>query len=464
MFEKLLSVLPYNPSLVHQMSFYSARMREEAAIRRIGMIFILLAFLVQFFAVISPPKPTYAEDTNNMSNNPIASASRGEQVCLTNQRHYREIIEYYGLTCADIGNATSLTIHSTGQMYYSIGHNPYGDPNRTTGKTSNEGRVHINDFDAYYRLLRSWDTGGASAYEDTLRVRSAKTNEVFYILKNCGNLVSVHPPKRYIPPTPPPAPKPTPAPTPKPTPAPTPTPTPTPVTPVVPTPVPPVVPPTPPKPTPPKPEPCIYGKTCKPCDKSTNNEDTLSCVSISKRAANVTQNIADANNTMAKAGDVVLYTLYAQNNGKASVTGYKFKENMNDVLQYSNITNYYGGIVDSDNIVNWPKVNIASGAIGTVQIAVKVKDPIPTTPLNPGNPDGFNLVMTNVYGNAINVKLPSPPVKTIETTTTQKLPNTGPGESLAAAAIIVMVSAYFYSRSRLLAHESNLAIQEVAGA
>ncbi len=58
MFEKLLAVLPYNPSLAHQMRFYAGRMREEAGIRRIGLIFMVLTFFVQFFAVLSPPQST----------------------------------------------------------------------------------------------------------------------------------------------------------------------------------------------------------------------------------------------------------------------------------------------------------------------------------------------------------------------------------------------------------------------
>ncbi len=461
MFEKLLSVLPYNPSLVHQMSFYSHRMREEANIRRTGMVFLALAFLVQFVAVLNPPRQTFAEDSNNMSISPITSASHGKAVCLNNTRHYHDIMTYYGITCEDIGNASTLTIHSEGQMYYSIGHNSVGQRNANTQRVTNEAAVSIptdaGNITVYYRLLRSWDSPGTnSAYEGTLRVTSAKTGEVWYILKNCGNLVSVHPPKRYVPPTPAPTkPTPKPAPTPTPQPIPTPKPTPTPTPTPIPTPT--------PQPIPtPKPEPCIYGKTCKPCDASLNNTDTLSCVKISKAAANKTQGIADANNTVAKAGDEILYTLYAQNNGKATVKDYKFQENMGDVLQYANISAFYGGVIDQDNIVSWPKVDIPSGQVAKVQIAVKVKDPIPTTPVNPGNPDGFNLIMTNVYGNAINIKLTVPAVKAVETTTAS-LPNTGPGESLALAAVIVMVSGYFFSRARLLARESNLAVQDASG-
>jgi hypothetical protein len=60
MFEKLLATLPYNPGLADQMVFYGRRMREESAIRRTGLIFIVLAFMIQFFAVLNPPRPAAA--------------------------------------------------------------------------------------------------------------------------------------------------------------------------------------------------------------------------------------------------------------------------------------------------------------------------------------------------------------------------------------------------------------------
>jgi hypothetical protein len=69
--------------------------------------------------------------------------------------------------------------------------------------------------------------------------------------------------------------------------------------------------------------------------------------------------------------------------------------------------------------------------------------------------------MTNVYGNAVNIKLPGSPTKTIETTTTS-LPNTGPGTTLILAGLTVMFASYFYARSELLAKESTIALHELA--
>jgi uncharacterized repeat protein (TIGR01451 family) len=185
-------------------------------------------------------------------------------------------------------------------------------------------------------------------------------------------------------------------------------------------------------------------------------------VAFHKTAANITQSIANANNTTAQPSDVILYTLYAQNNGKETVKQFVFQENLSDVLVYANVTNLYGGTIDSNNSVTWPAVDIASGATASEQVSVTVKNPVPQTPADPGDPNEFDLIMTNVYGNTININVPSSPAKAIETTAAA-LPNTGPGSSLFVAAIVVMVAGYFWGRARLLARESALAVQENSG-
>ena len=91
---------------------------------------------------------------------------------------------------------------------------------------------------------------------------------------------------------------------------------------------------------------------------------------------------------------------------------------------------YTGGTKDANNIVVWAKQDIAAGATATVQITIKVKDPIPQTPVSSSDPEHFNLIMTNVYGNTINIKLPGSPEKQVEMAAAT-LPNTGPGETLA---------------------------------
>jgi hypothetical protein len=102
---------------------------------------------------------------------------------------------------------------------------------------------------------------------------------------------------------------------------------------------------------------------------------------------------------------------------------------------------------------------MAAGQTVTKQITIKVKDPIPGTPEDPGDPGHFDHVMTNVYGNAVSIKVPGSPSTPVETASTT-LPNTGPGASLFLGVVTVIVTAYFWVRARLLARESMIAAQE----
>lgn len=502
MFEKLLAVLPYNPSLVHQLAFYSKRMRQEQSVRRTGLVFIVLAFLIQFFAVVSPPQPTVAYSSNDMINGGFSSKSEAVSACTNNLKSYRAVLSNFGISCDDVAKATTTTISSTDhdKQLYSMGWLSYGQKNPDTGKPT--GQVPLNlvgvpasDQPLYARYLWSFDTYSHSDYKALVVKNSA--GKTFYILYSCGNLVAIgvpaplqrcqynqnllatdsqcYKPCQYnknipasstqcFPPCPIPGKENLPQSSPQC---------------VNPCPYNKSLPANSPKCFPPcqynksiastSPQcfpPCQYNATisssspdCKPCDKSVSSQDTLACLVVHKTAANLTQNLSDANNTTAQAGDKIDYTLYAQNNGKAAIQQFIFQENLSDVLDYATVLDLHGGSIDSNNVVTWPAVNIAPGATVTERISVQVKDPIPQTPTAPSDGGHFDLIMTNVYGNTININLPGSPAKTVQLAVAA-LPNTGPGSSLFMAAAIVIVGGYFYARSRLLATEAQLAIQD----
>jgi uncharacterized repeat protein (TIGR01451 family) len=626
MFEKYLSLLPYNPGLIHQMGFYGRRMREEAAIRRTGMIFIVLAFLVQFFAVIAPPLSSSAASgpSNDLINGGFNSAAQAAADCNNNTQSYQTILATYDISCKEVANAPTETIKSTddNRQLYSMGRFPYNNAGETTVYINNGGQP----TPYYVRYLWSWDTAGASSYK-ALRIIAAN-GTTYWLLYGCGNLTSVGLPKQYSPPplptpvlppvtvappvttsphlglvkstsqgyptanssvvpgatlgyridisntgdgeadnvdlldstpantsfvwqsqnagatvhsfdastnaahwswssisknnvgnytvnltvkvnanapngskicnvakisatgvgtitsnqvcmtvsvpaTPPSCPynsalplsspacaapcpyngalpasspqcvdtPPAPAPTPTPTPAPTPTPT------------------------------CLYDTSlpvtspdCKPCQSSTTTTDILSCVAVSKAAANLTENVADANNTTAQPGDSILYTLTAKNDSNADLSQYNFQESLGDVLIYADPTDLHGGTLDSSTgIVSWPSIDLPAGGTASEQVTVQVKNPIPSQPASadPANPGAYDLTMTNVYGNTINIHVPAPPTQSIVAASTA-LPNTGPGTGLFIFAAIMVFGSYFFSRSRLLAHETAMAVKSAS--
>jgi uncharacterized repeat protein (TIGR01451 family) len=464
MFEKLLAALPYEPGLGHKVAFYSRRMRQEASIRRTGMIFVVLAFLIQFFAVLNPPRTVSASEYNNMLPSGFSSPHDAAVKCHNNVNNYKTILNYFGIYCGSLDNGTMVNLGANGEdgKFYSMGHSSFGQRNPTTGKVTNESAVNIPGAGTLYvRLLRSFDGGNNFSTYNALRVTS-HNGRAYWLLADCGNLVSVYKPSpepvQENPPSIAPArpvstPKPQPT-TPAPAPAPPPTPTPTPTPPP-----PPATPSTPPTP-------CQYDSsitadnpTCKPCDKSANNTDAAACVVVHKTASDVTAGRADANGTTANPGDVITYTLYAKNDGKAVVPGYVFQENLDDVLVYASVTGLHGGKIDSDHTVIWPAVDIGVGKTATVQVTVKVRDPVPQNPRGKDDPNHFDLIMTNVYGNTVNIHVPAAAQKKVETAAAT-LPNTGPGTSLFIGGAVIVIAGYFYGRARLLSKESELALQE----
>ena len=552
MLKKLLEKVNYNPGIVSQISFYSNRMKQEAKIRRLSLVFIVLAFMIQFFAFISPPQATVADSPNDLVNGGFNSALEATNYCNSNVHDYGVILANYSITCNEVRNSSVVTLNSDSynRQLFSMGRNPYG----LKGETP----VVINKTTYYFRYLWAWDTMGSSNYQ-ALKVLSSD-QKTYFLLFNCGNLVSIGLPE-----------------SPNLTISKTTTPgypvagsdltpnqiisyrilinntggiannvtvsdnlpnyttligfdskgasgfpnnlnvsqpiwkydnvsqnnnyfidvkvkvnsnTPTntricnratissantstlnsnqicmtvlystPASPITPT-----------QPTVPISQTCQYNPSlpssspdCKPCQDSISSQDALACIKVSKTASNLTQGISNANGTTAQAGDEIVYTLYADNTGKAAVNNYVFSENLNSVLAYSNIENLYGGTLDSSNQITWPVVNIPAGQTAFEKVEVKVKDPIPQTPTSTSDPGYFNLQMINVYGNSVTINLPPSAIKTIEniSTTSTTLVNTGPGTNIFITAIIVTVLGYFFSRSRILAKESAIAITKL---
>src|SRR4051812_20074782 len=106
MFEKLLSQALFNSSAFQQLAFYSRRMHEEASIRRIGMFFLVLSFMVQFFAVLNPPVLAANCNDNSMLDCGFSSISEAKRDCLDNKQGFMKFLHYYGISCGAFDSAS----------------------------------------------------------------------------------------------------------------------------------------------------------------------------------------------------------------------------------------------------------------------------------------------------------------------------------------------------------------------
>lgn len=513
MFKKLLSNLPFNPSLINQVSFYSKRLRAEGSIRKMGFIFMILSLAVQGFAAVAPSEPTLASSANDLIRGGINSSAEALSHC-QNNAEIRTIFAHYGVSCDALTRTTDEYVHTRswdGQLY-SLGRLPYGK--------QGEQAINIAGTTYFARPVWTWGDYSFRAIQGT-----TDNGLPFMIMLDCGNIVSYGPPRPELPPPPPP---------------------------------------------PPAPEKVIAcanlgmsvrdksrvstgssvsvrgqatgrnlgpneqvvmyyeltntdtdevvekqhgegiqfsGTTAQdpvwrvfdikeegnytfklkvtynggsrtatgsekgdclkqivaekepPCD---DKENPLECLVLHKNATNQTQDIPDANGTQARAGDVVVYTLSVKNTStNTPIEGFVVEESIADILDYAKVLDLYGGTQDENHIVRWPEADIAPGETLEQKIKVQIKDPIPATPVSASNPGTFDLTLTNVYGDTVNITVRPPATKAVESTT-QSLPNTGPGETLAAAFVITVVAGYFFARTRLMTKELDIVRSDYA--
>lgn len=196
------------------------------------------------------------------------------------------------------------------------------------------------------------------------------------------------------------------------------------------------------------------------CEVTVNIEKPVNPVArivTDKAVTNLTKNIADANNTTAAPGDTLRYTLITENTGDADAVnlelGGEYSENIADILEYSDLVDKGDAIFnESTQVLSWGKVTIPAGQKVEKVFTVRVKNPLPATPISASNPLSFDFVMTNKYGREVSVKLDKPASKNVEIATTS-LPNTGPGMGMTISVISTMVVAFFFYRSRLMGRE-----------
>lgn len=450
MFRKIVSNLAFSPTLVGQLGFYAKRLRKEEATRRIGLMFAVLALVVQSFAVFAPP-----ESANAASGNDIIYGGFKDKAGLlkiydrnkdsAGHKDIQQIFTHFGISRKDIqgGKIThinsrdnNLQIQSTGRSTYSWQRDPHKIPGGSTVYSS-----QLYKFDS-----TPWTKKHGSQYKALVGKRSVD-GKWFAILLNCGN-----PAFLSMPPKPKPEPKPEPKPVPKPKPKPL------------------------PKPEMPRPVPLCplnpyileSDPDCKPCEDNKDiwhkDKDCNAKFELTKTVRNSTQMIDNANNSLALTGDRLEYHLSVKNIGNTTGS-YVIKDNLVDVLEYSELVDAGGGElttpgqdvpIEDVGVLTWPAIDIKPGQTIEKIVSVQVKSQIPATPQSVSNPESYNCRMVNDFeGNNTDVRVECPEPKAVEQIVTE-LPKTGPGENMLAAGIALAIITYFYARARQVKTEVRL--------
>jgi len=396
MFRKIVSNLSFSPALVGQLGFYARRLRKEETTRRVGLVFIALALVVQSLVVFQPPESANAASSNDLVPGGLGLGSdRSIYNFLKpydkNDDHLKDIMNYMGISREEIKNANYGSF-TTGEKNRSWGHTAIHPESSGEKPTAILDENFKKVTTVYSRPLELTNGPNATIYG---WIGHSDRVGWFAIMQACGNLVT-----KIIPPVP--------------------------------------TPPKPPKPTPPVVTP--------PAN-----------VLLSKTAVNVSQGKVSASSVAAQASDKITFTLNLQNKGgTAKVT--EIKDDLTDVLEYSTLIDNGGGSFDqTKKILSWPDVNLKAGEKQSRTFSVQMLATIPATPTGTSSPDSYNCLMDNVYGNGNGVTIPvvCAPPKVIEQVTTE-LPHTGPRENMIFAGVVLAVVTYFYLRSKQLGKEVRL--------
>jgi uncharacterized repeat protein (TIGR01451 family) len=518
MFKKIVSQLSFSPALVSQLGFYAKRLRKEQATRRLGLIFVALALVVQSLVVFQAPTPANASNSNDFIPGGLGLGSaRSLNNFLgpydRNERNLKDIFNYFGITREEI-TATSFQKFTIGSK------KSYGYENRASSTAISITDANYNPVNTIYgRDLTTW--GNSPTAQTYAYVGHSSKIGWFAILQVCGNLVTdVYPQK----PTPPPAPanivanktainvtqgnidatktaatvnnK---------------------VTYTI--------------------NAQNTGGTAATVDLKDNLRDVLSfsklidtgggtfdattknltwpsvslspgakvshsytvqmnsslqttktdckmdnnflghdvtvpvgCTTppanivFSKTATNISQGNIDATKATAREKDRITFTISAKNTG-GTAKEVILEDNIGDALEYATLVDNGGGTFNKDTRkLTWPTVTLKPGEEQIRTFSMQVLDTIPATPQGVSDPSSYDCKIENTFYSAsvvIPVVCTTPP-KVVENVVTQ-LPHTGPGENMLFAGVVLAVVVFFYLRSRQLSTEVRLIRRDING-
>jgi len=516
MFKKIVSQLSFSPALVGQLGFYAKRLRKEQTTRRLGLVFVALALVVQSLVVFQPPEAANASSNNDFI---VGGLGLGSNRSLDkfmgpydrNERNLKDIMNYFGITRAEI-TSTTFTQFTVGSK------KSYGYENRA-------GSTAIEITDSNYKPVRT-------IYGRPLTIWGNSPNDRFWgyvghsskigwfaILQACGNLVTdVYPEK----PTPPPAPanivasksainstQQTDA----------------------------------SKTSAKENDKITYtvnvkntGGTAKSVALSDNLTEVLdyakltdtgggtfnqatkvlswgsvnlgpgasvthkytvqmnsslistttSCkmrnnfidkvvtvpitcttppakIETSKTVTNISQGNVDASKKTAKENDRISFVITAENTGGTPKT-FSFTDNIGDTLEYAKLVDNGGGTYDEKTRnLTWPDITLKPGEKQVRTFIVQILSTIPATPKGISDPSSYDCKIENgFYTSSVIFPVTCPTPKVIEKVVPE-LPHTGPRENMLFAGIVLAVVVFFYLRSRQLSTEVRLIRRDVNG-
>ncbi|MDB5183386.1 MAG: exported protein of unknown function [Candidatus Saccharibacteria bacterium] len=117
MFRKLVSNLPYSPALITEVGFYARRLKSEDATRRVTVLFVALAMVMQCLALFSPPESVNASSEQDIIRGGVSDLSDFLTRYDHNEDDIKDIYTTVGVSRAEIAAAHTGTIRAVDNTY-----------------------------------------------------------------------------------------------------------------------------------------------------------------------------------------------------------------------------------------------------------------------------------------------------------------------------------------------------------
>lgn len=133
MFRKLVSNLSFSPALITQVSFYAYRLRQEEVTRRMTVVFVVLALVMQSLAVFSPPDSANAASEQDLIRGGVQDLDDLLVRYDNNTDDIKDIYTTLGVDRSEIASAKSGSFNSKNNIYNI---SRYGQYSAEQGETS----------------------------------------------------------------------------------------------------------------------------------------------------------------------------------------------------------------------------------------------------------------------------------------------------------------------------------------
>lgn len=185
MFRKLVSNLPFSPALIHDVGFYAQRLRGEEVTRRLTLLFVVLALVMQSLAVFSAPESANASSEQDIVRGGVSNLDDFLLRFDRNDDDLKDILSTVGITRSELAAMKEGSIHSTNDTYILT---RYGQLSASTNEASLSYQRSVGGMGVRYFTLLGQMSNRPVSFDGW--IGNSSTVGWFAIIKSNGSLAT----------------------------------------------------------------------------------------------------------------------------------------------------------------------------------------------------------------------------------------------------------------------------------